>query len=102
MPACHPHPLLVHIIFAPHAPQELLQAATINCAQLFMMDDQLGRVQAGFKADLLLIGGDPLQDISLLTRPQEQLRLIMKGGRVVKNTLPQPKGGRRVTACAAI
>jgi imidazolonepropionase-like amidohydrolase len=58
-----------------------------------MMDDQLGRVQAGFTADLLLVDGDPLHDISLLTRPQEQLRLIMKGGRVVKNTLAQPKGG---------
>ena len=79
---------------APHAPpQELIQAASINCAQLFMMDDQIGRVQAGFHADLILVGGDPLQDISLLTQPHEQLRMVMKGGRVVKNTLAQLVGG---------
>jgi len=39
-------------------------------------------------ADLLLVGSNPLEDISVLSQPEGQgLRLIIKGGRLVKNAL---------------
>jgi cytosine/adenosine deaminase-related metal-dependent hydrolase len=47
----------------------------------------LGTVEAGTWADLLLVDGDPLADISLLARPDESLAVIMKHGVVHKNLL---------------
>lgn len=44
------------------------------------------QVAPGHLADLLVVEGNPLEDISLLARPGESLRLIMKEGRVVRNT----------------
>jgi imidazolonepropionase-like amidohydrolase len=38
-------------------------------------------------ADLLLINGNPLEDISILTKPDESLALIMKDGKIYKNTI---------------
>lgn len=43
--------------------------------------------QEGYRADLLVVDGDPLQDISVLADPARRLKLIMQGGRVVKNAL---------------
>lgn len=47
----------------------------------------LGVVAPGALADLLVIDGNPLEDIGVLTTPQRTLRLIMKDGQVVKNEL---------------
>jgi imidazolonepropionase-like amidohydrolase len=38
-------------------------------------------------ADILLINGDPLNDIGLLSKPEESLALIMKDGKIFKNTI---------------
>ncbi|MFD1332999.1 amidohydrolase family protein [Methylopila musalis] len=47
----------------------------------------LGRIAPGAYADLLLFEGDPLQDIALIGDPDRTLKLILKDGRVHKNTL---------------
>jgi imidazolonepropionase-like amidohydrolase len=47
----------------------------------------LGVVEVGAYADLLIIEGNPLDDIKILSKPKENLRLIMKDGVVYKNTL---------------
>ena len=47
----------------------------------------LGVIQAGALADILVIDGNPLDDISLLGDPEKNLRLIMKDGRIYKNAL---------------
>jgi imidazolonepropionase-like amidohydrolase len=44
-------------------------------------------IEEGALADILLVNGDPLKDISILTKPDENLVLIMKGGKIYKNTL---------------
>lgn len=49
---------------------------------------KLGRIEAGAYADLLLLDGDPLQDISLIGDPDRSMPLVMKDGRIHKNTLP--------------
>lgn len=67
--------------------QDLIRAATVTAADLFMMGDQLGRVAEGYVADLLLLDGNPLEDVSVLWQPEQRLRLILKGGRVVKDAL---------------
>jgi imidazolonepropionase-like amidohydrolase len=46
----------------------------------------VGILSEGMLADLLVIDGDPLQDVTIL-QDRTRLRLIMKGGLLVKNVL---------------
>ena len=48
---------------------------------------KLGVIEEGAYADLLLVNGNPLEDISILTRPQETLALIMKDGKIYKDAI---------------
>jgi imidazolonepropionase-like amidohydrolase len=60
-------------------PIDALRAATIWAAQLLGLGERLGVVDAGFAADLLLVDGDPLADLSSLARP----RLVLQAGAIV-------------------
>jgi len=44
-------------------------------------------VEIGALADLLLVDGDPLQDIKLVADPAKNFLVIMKDGKIYKNTL---------------
>ena len=66
---------------------ELIRQATVNAAKAFMADGDFGVVAEGARADLLVVDGNPLDDITLLTRPDTALLAIMKGGRFYKDTL---------------
>jgi imidazolonepropionase-like amidohydrolase len=46
-----------------------------------------GEIREGWVADLLLIEGEPLEDISVLRDPENNLALIMKAGEIIKNQL---------------
>ena len=48
---------------------------------------RLGVVAKDALADLLVIDGDPIADITLLERPDTSLSVIMKGGHIYKNTI---------------
>jgi imidazolonepropionase-like amidohydrolase len=62
-------------------PLEALTCATRSGAELMRMDDRLGTLRPGKLADLVVINGDPLRDISVL---QDRGRLsVMQGGRFV-------------------
>ena len=50
-------------------------------------DGPLGVVEEGAYADLLLVDGNPLEDILLLADPDLNLKVIMKDGVIYKNTL---------------
>jgi imidazolonepropionase-like amidohydrolase len=65
----------------------VLQAATCNGADLLGRTGELHEVIPGAIADLLVVEGNPLEDISVMTAPETNLRLIMKAGQVYKNTL---------------
>ena len=62
-------------------PMLALVAASSNAARLLRMDDQIGSVEKGKLADLILVPGDPLQDIGVMRRPA----LVMKSGSIVRN-----------------
>ncbi len=62
-------------------PADLVRQATLNAAQLFGMADRIGRVRQGFYADLIVVDGDPLSDISCLAQPERHIRAVLKGGR---------------------
>jgi len=58
----------------------------------------LGVVQEGALADLLLVDGDPLANINLIADPAKNLLIIMKDGKIYKNTLgstPQAATGAK-------
>jgi imidazolonepropionase-like amidohydrolase len=61
-----------------------IESATRINAEIFGMADKIGTVQKGKLADLILVDGDPLADISVLTEA-ENIRLVMQEGRVVKD-----------------
>ncbi|MBB3701315.1 imidazolonepropionase-like amidohydrolase [Flammeovirga yaeyamensis] len=74
---------------------EILVQATSSNAELFERSGErhpykeapLGVVENGAYADLLIVEGNPLEDITLLSDPENNLLLIMKDGKVFKNTL---------------
>ena len=74
-------------------PAEVLAQATSESAKVIRMAGKLnrhgnfGEIREGWVADLLLIDGDPLEDISVLRDSENNLALIMKGGTIVKNRL---------------
>ncbi|HTT00275.1 MAG TPA: amidohydrolase family protein [Streptosporangiaceae bacterium] len=68
-------------------PADLIRSATSTAARLLRMDGQVGVVRPGAFADLLVVDGNPLDDIRVLTAPERNLKLIMKEGQVHKNEL---------------
>ena len=74
-------------------PAEVLTQATSESAKVIRMAGRLnrhgnfGEIREGWVADILLINGNPLEDISVLRDPGNNLALIMKGGEIVKNQL---------------
>lgn len=78
------------------SPAEILRQATSSSAEMLAMSGprnpypgKLGVIEEGALADILLINGNPLKDISILTKPKENLVLIMKDGKIFKNTIDQ-------------
>jgi len=59
-------------------PMEAIQAATIVPARVMKMDKELGTVEAGKAADLIIVDGNPLEDISNIRR----ITTVITGGRV--------------------
>jgi imidazolonepropionase-like amidohydrolase len=61
-------------------PAEAIRSATLVAAELMGWRDRVGSIEPGKLADLIAVEGDPLDDVSVL----EDVRFVMKGGRVVK------------------
>jgi imidazolonepropionase-like amidohydrolase len=68
-------------------PADLIRSATSTAARLLGREGELGVVAPGALADLLVIDGNPLDDIRVLTTPDRTLKLIMKQGLIYKNEL---------------
>ena len=68
-----------HYLEAGLTPMEVIQSATLRAAQLQGVEKDLGTVTEGKYADMIIVDGDPLQDITLL---QHKIVLVIKGGEV--------------------
>jgi len=66
---------------------EIIASATTIAAEVLRMEGKLGVVAPGALADLLVVDGNPLTDISVLTGQGERIAAILKDGVFVKNTL---------------
>ncbi|MBM3458267.1 MAG: amidohydrolase family protein [Armatimonadetes bacterium] len=73
-------------------PMQTLVAATKWGSELMRMENEIGTLEAGKLADLLLVDGDPLQDIRIL-QDRARLSLVMQGGRAVSGPLARELGG---------
>lgn len=78
-----------------YSPAEVLVMATQTNGELLAMSGprnpypgKLGVVEEGALADLLLVDGDPLANIKLIEDPGKNFVVIMKDGKIYKNTLP--------------
>jgi imidazolonepropionase-like amidohydrolase len=69
---------------------EVIGWATRNGAELLGMKDDLGTIEAGKLADLLVVNGDPSADITLL-QDRTNLQVVMKGGKFVECELTPSK-----------
>ncbi|MCY3750041.1 MAG: amidohydrolase family protein [Gammaproteobacteria bacterium] len=68
-----------HYVEAGLTPMEVIQSATLRPAQMQGVEKDLGTVTEGKYADMVIVDGDPLQDITLL---QHKVVLIIKGGEI--------------------
>jgi imidazolonepropionase-like amidohydrolase len=66
---------------------DILRSVTITNAALIQHSDRLGVLKRGAFADLLLVNGDPLRDLGVLSGQGERLDVIVRGGVIFKNTL---------------
>jgi imidazolonepropionase-like amidohydrolase len=64
-------------------PLQAIRAATLNASELMGWQDGVGAIEAGKYADLIAVEGDPLSDIAAI----QQVKFVMKGGKVVKDAL---------------
>jgi imidazolonepropionase-like amidohydrolase len=77
-----------------YTPAEALKMATADNGELMALSGfinpypgKLGVVQEGALADLLLVDGDPLENLDLVKDPHKNFVVIMKDGKIYKNML---------------
>ena len=65
-------------------PMEAIQAATRSAAEVLDRTADVGAIAPGRYADLIAVDGDPLTDVRVL----ESVAVVMKGGQIVKGSVP--------------
>jgi imidazolonepropionase-like amidohydrolase len=77
---------LEYMVQAGMRPMQAIVGVTKTASECVHMADQIGTLEPGKLADLLIVDGDPLTDIGILQN-REKLLVIMQGGRVHKSAL---------------
>ena len=79
----HARELEHYVKYLGFSPVEALKCATVNNAEFVREEGRVGALEAGRLADILVVDGDPLADISVL-QDRSRIREIIKGGETVK------------------
>jgi len=74
--------LEIYVTKAGRTPMEAIVCATKNNAVILGLEDQIGTVEAGKKADLIVVDGDPLADITIL-QDRSKITHIYRDGKPV-------------------
>ena len=85
----HYRELEVFVDYLGLTPLQAIQCATGHGASALRMEGEIGCVKAGYLADLLVVEGDPLEQLSLLG-DSSRFRHIFKGGREIDRSRPLP------------
>ncbi len=83
---------LERLCVAGYTPLEVITMATKVNARLLLMQDQLGTLEPGKLADVLLVDGRPDEDIRVL-RHSDHVKLVIQNGKIVKNAMPTGASG---------
>jgi len=67
-----------------YTPFEALRAATVSSAELLGVADRTGRIAEGYEADLVLVPGNPLEDVAVL----QDVLLVMSNGILAVKRIP--------------
>ena len=91
----HGHPKnaleLKYLVEAGLSPMQALRAATQWAAACLGLEREIGTIEQGRLADLVLVGGNPLDDVTLLLDPA-RIELVLKGGSIcVDRRGPRPR-----------
>ncbi len=70
------------------SPLEVITAATRNGAHVCNLGKELGTLEVGKLADVLVVNGDPLQDLKALA----EVRLVIHGGAVIRDEISTSSG----------
>jgi imidazolonepropionase-like amidohydrolase len=68
-------------------PMQAIESSTASAASLLGLDQEIGTIEAGKQADLILVRGNPLDEIALLEEPTN-IEWVIQGGRIVKGPTP--------------
>jgi len=79
------------LVEAGMTPGEAITTSTLRAAECMRLDTEIGTLAAGKRADLLVVDGDPLDDVGILRR-KESLALVMKDGVGYAGTLKHALG----------
>ena len=86
----HGHPAnageLVCLVRSGMTPMQAIQAATSWAAECIGWKDRIGTVEKGKLADLIVVDGDPLAEIKVLTEPA-RIALVIKDGVIAANRM---------------
>jgi len=72
-------PLMVNVGLTP---MQAIVASTSSAARALGLESEIGTIEAGKRADLLILDGDPLEDIEIVTR-KECIRMVVQDGNVL-------------------
>jgi imidazolonepropionase-like amidohydrolase len=75
---------VMHLVRLGLSPFEALQAATVSAAELLGVGDRTGRIAPGYEADLVLVPGNPLQDVLAL----QDVLMVVSNGTVALQRIP--------------
>ena len=79
------------LVNAGMTPTQAITAATTTAAQCLGLQAEIGRIAEGLHADLILVEGDPLKDVTILEQGKA-VQLVMKAGEIYldrRNNQPQ-------------
>lgn len=100
----HARELEMLVQYAGFSPMEAIQAATSKAAWAMKMEGEVGALQEGLIADVIVVDGDPLADIKVLGREGAIVEVIKEGRRIdLSRPIPErrPRPGEKVSFLAA-
>ncbi|MEN8158979.1 MAG: amidohydrolase family protein [Myxococcota bacterium] len=69
------------------SPADVIRSATVVNARILNREGELGIIAPGALADLLVVDGNPIANLSLLAEPEKSLRAVVQAGRLVVDRL---------------